>query len=287
VLTAQILDSDRFATPEQLVGYFGVFPSEASSGCERDGQRRKPRRLVMSPRSNDLVRRYLWRAALSAAQHNPAVRPLYQRVQAKHPDQPSIAIGHAMRTPLHLVFAIWKSGKPFDAQHYPWEQPAHVTPRASDRPRSPGEDTAPAEPAAGHNPESEPERSVVTAAGSAGTSAAAGAVTGAVWIDFAHLRRPLPLARVREHLGVLADLRCRGHQRRGSCPVQSPDGDGRTFSANLAENVWQCFDARCGRKGDVIDLWSAVQGLTLREAALALVRTFGLEPAPSAGPGWG
>jgi transposase len=76
VLTAQILDIDRFATPGQLVGYFGVFPSEASSGCERDGQRRKPRRLVLSPRGNDLVRRYLWMAALSAAQHNPAVRPL-------------------------------------------------------------------------------------------------------------------------------------------------------------------------------------------------------------------
>jgi hypothetical protein len=54
---------------------------------------------------------------------------------------------------------------------------------------------------------------------------------------------------------------------------------------NLAANVWQCFDAACGRKGDVIDLWSAVQGLALREAALDLVRTFGLEPAPSTNPG--
>ncbi|HYT92989.1 MAG TPA: hypothetical protein VEL76_30000, partial [Gemmataceae bacterium] len=36
----------------------------------------------------------------------------------------------------------------------------------------------------------------------------------------------------------------------------------------------------CGRKGDVIDLWAAVQGLSLRAAALELVQTFGLEPAP-------
>ena len=30
-------------------------------------------------------------------------------------------------------------------------------------------------------------------------------------------------------------------------------------------------------KGDVIDLWAALHGLSLREAALDLVRTFGLE----------
>ena len=75
----------------------------------------------MSPRGNDLVRRYLWMAALSAARHNPACRALYARVRAKHPDRPSIAIGHVMRKLLHLAFAIWKTGRPFDPKHYPWE----------------------------------------------------------------------------------------------------------------------------------------------------------------------
>ena len=27
-----------------------------------------------------------------------------------------------MRKLLHLVYAIWKTGKPFDAKHYPWIQ---------------------------------------------------------------------------------------------------------------------------------------------------------------------
>jgi hypothetical protein len=62
-----------------------------------------------------------------------------------------------------------------------------------------------------------------------------------------------------------------------------PDARGRTFSVNLAENVFQCFDKHCGQKGDVIDLWAAVHGLSLRAAALDLVRTFGLEPAPGDG----
>jgi len=66
VLTAFLVDIDRFATPGKLVAYFGVLPIEVASGVDRDGQARAPRRWVMSRRGNDLVRRYLWMAALSA-----------------------------------------------------------------------------------------------------------------------------------------------------------------------------------------------------------------------------
>jgi hypothetical protein len=61
------------------------------------------------------------------------------------------------------------------------------------------------------------------------------------------------------------------------------DARGRTFSVNLDAHVFQCFDKKCGQKGDVIDLWAAVKGLSLRDAALDLVHTFGLEPAPRHG----
>jgi len=119
VLTAFILDIERFATPGKLVAYFGVLPIEMSSGIDRDGQPRGSRRYVGSKRGNDLVRRYLWMAALSAVQCNPAVRALYRRVAAKHPDDKAIAIGHAMRKLLHLAFAVWKSDKPFDPSTTP------------------------------------------------------------------------------------------------------------------------------------------------------------------------
>src|SRR5205807_5965166 len=115
VLTAAIVDIDRFDSPNKLVAYFGALPVEVSSGVDRDGQPRGPRRYVMSRRGNDLVRRYLWMAALSAIRCNPAVRALYARVVAKHPRQKAVAVGHAMRKLLHLVFAIWKSGKAFAA----------------------------------------------------------------------------------------------------------------------------------------------------------------------------
>ena len=47
--------------------------------------------------------------------------------------------------------------------------------------------------------------------------------------------------------------------------------------------MFHCFDKTCGQKGDVIDLWAALQALSLREAALDLVQTFHLEPVPPRG----
>jgi transposase len=274
VLTAFVVDIDRFATPGKLVAYFGVLPIEAASGVDRDGQARAPRRWVMSRRGNDLVRRYLWMAALSATRCNPAVRALYARVVAKHPRQKAVAVGHAMRKLLHLVFAIWKGGRPFQADWYPWE--AGAARAASDSPMSASGQ------AAGHKPDTEPAGSVVTAA-CTDTVGGPEAIGEGTAVDFAHLKRQLPLARVLDQLGLAERLRGRGPQRRGPCPLHRGDARGRTFSVNLDANVFQCFDRQCGQKGDVIDLWAAVHGLTLRAAALDLVRTFGLEPAPRPG----
>lgn len=271
VLTAFILDIDRFDTPGRLVNYFGVLPVEASSGVDRDGTPRGPKRYKMSPRGNDLVRRYLWMAALSAARFNPACRPLYARVRAKHPDHPSIAIGHVMRKLLHLAYAVWKTGRPFDPKHYPWE--------GSDE-SSRVDGSMESVQAAGHTPD-EPAESVVTATCEATVADAKPAVDGAeVWLDFTHLKRVLPMARVFDHLGLTPRLKGSGPQRRCACPIHRGDGRGRTFSVNLDTNVYQCFDTRCGSQGDVIDLWAALHQRDLRSAARDLVEVFGLEPAP-------
>src|SRR5262245_53563585 len=313
ILTAKIVDPQRFVEPGKLVGHFGIFPVEASSGIDRAGKSRLPIRMIMCKRGNDLVRRYLWLAALSASQHNPAVQPLYQRVRSKHPDQPSIAIGHAMRKLLHLALAVWKSGKPFNPEHYPWDKPAHR--EGSQKPMAAANTQAQAQhaeartQAAGHNnPAIEPVRSVVTAACAPSSVAAAPASRNAQaapeaaadqppasvsdipvsqpataagpWLDFEHLKMQLPLQRVLEHLDLWDTLRGTGRQRKGPCPVHAPDGTGKTFSVQLDKNVFHCFEPRCGRKGDVIDLWAAVKSLNLREAALDLVGTFNLQPAP-------
>jgi transposase len=279
VLTAFVLDIDRFDTPGKLVAYFGALPIEVSSGVDRDGQARTPRRYIMSRRGNDLVRRYLWMAALSAIRCNPAVRALYARVVAKHPQHKAVAVGHAMRKLLHLVFAIWKTRRPFNPKHYPWEQPTQVDGNVTDTASSP----KPKERDAGPKPV-EPAQTEVTAPRP--DTVANSSVPGeGMAIDFTHVKQQLPIARVLDHLGLSARLKGTGTQRRCPCPIHRGDARSRTFSANLNENVYQCFDASCGSKGDVIDLWAAVRGLSLRAAALDLVHTFGLEPSAPTGTG--
>jgi transposase len=286
VLSAFILDIERFATPNKLVAYFGALPIEMSSGIDRQGQPRSARRYVMSNRGNDLVRRYLWMAALSAVQCNPAVRALYRRVVAKHPEHKAIAIGHAMRKLLHLVFALWKSDRPFDPNHHPWAGPGGPSENDNEMSMEAGVGRTAAGAnagkgqAAGHKPESKPAEKVVTAA-CGGTVAAAADIGEGTFIDFAHLKSQLSMAQVLDQLGLSSRLRGGGAQRRCACPIHRGDGRGRTFSVNLQENVFCCFDSGCGKQGDVIDLWAEVKKMSLREAAMELVRTFNLEAAPA------
>src|SRR5262245_47552871 len=72
VLVAKIVDIDRFATPNKLVNYFGVFPEENTSGVDKRGNPVPPGTMLMSRKGNDLVRGYLWNAARSAIRYNPA-----------------------------------------------------------------------------------------------------------------------------------------------------------------------------------------------------------------------
>jgi hypothetical protein len=264
------------------VAYFGVMPIEMSSGVDRDGQPRGSRRHVRSRRGNDLVRRYLWMAALSAVRCNPAVKALYRRVVAQHPDHKAIAIGHAMRKLLHLAFALWQSDKPFDEGHYPWDRPTHDAPANESASQQAPEQQTSASQTAGHKPETKPAQKVVTAV-CAASVAGEDAGSEGIFIDFAHLKRQLPLAQVLAHLGLSARLRGSGAQRRCACPLHRGDARGRSFSVNLEENVFCCFDKRCGKHGDVIDLWAELRHVSLREAAIDLVATFGLEPAAKSG----
>lgn len=151
VLTAKIISIDRFERPEQLVGYFGIFPEERSSGVTADGKPHRRRSSCMSKKGNALVRYYLYNAAMAAVRCNPAARALYRRLRAKGTSG-NAALGHVMRKLLHLVFAVWNSGKPFDPNHHPWEQ------------QPPQTNQNQTQKAAGHKQEACPDQKVVTAA---------------------------------------------------------------------------------------------------------------------------
>jgi transposase len=123
VLIAQTVDINRFATPDHYVGYFGVFPEENTSDVDKFGNPLPPGTMHMSRKGNDLVRSYLWNAARCAIRHNPAISALYRRLKAKG-KRGDVALGQCMRKLLHLVYAVWKTNRPFAPRRFAGEQPS-------------------------------------------------------------------------------------------------------------------------------------------------------------------
>jgi transposase len=112
-IVAAVVSLDRFASPEALVNFFGVFPEAESSGTDKFGNPLPPGPAHMSKKGNDLVRKMLYMSALNGIQHNPLIRAYYARLKAKGKSN-GVALGHCMRKLLHLIYAIWTTGKDFD-----------------------------------------------------------------------------------------------------------------------------------------------------------------------------
>jgi transposase len=311
-LIAQAVDINRFLTPEHFVGYFGVFPEANTSGVDKFGNPLLAGTQRMSPKGNDLVRSYLWNAARAALRHNPAVGALYRRLKAKG-KRGDVALGHCMRKLLHLVYAVWKTNRPFDEKHFAWETPSAATTTATaagapvacndptpagvatgspapsnndtPQPTAPSSATAPSsnETAVGHKRDLPAEEVVTTATATVAPTpppvkpAPPANRPACPKVDFAFLRQQVTMEQILRHLGLLDSLRGRGLQRRGPCPIHGQAGDPRpTFSAHLGKHIFQCFHADCRAQGNVLDLWAAVHKLPRYEAALHLAATFHL-----------
>lgn len=290
VIVAQTVDISRFTLPGSFVGYFGVFPEENTSGVDKHGDPVPPGTMRMSRKGNDLVRSYLWNAARSAIRHNPAIADLFRRLKGKR-KRGDVALGHCMRKLLHLVFAVWKTDRPFDPRHFAKNQPsdnlssptaAPTGEQPNDNPLSPT--AAPAstnETAVGHKRDLPAEKVVTTA--NATVPPAPPAVKPPAnrparpKVDFAFLREQVTMKQVLQQLGLLDNLRGRGLQLRGPCPLHGqPNNTQPTFSAHLGKHIFQCFHAECRAQGNALDLWAAVHRLPLYEAALHLAETFHL-----------
>lgn len=282
VLVAKIVSINRFASPEKLVGYFGLFPEEHSSGIDRQG-RSQSRATHMSRKGNDLVRRYLFCAARCAMRHNPAVRALSARLRARG-TRGDVALGHCMRKLLHLVFAVWATDKPFDENHYRWEAAAGETAIQQQ-----AAEAAAQKQAAGPQRDVLPTRKEVTAA-CLTVDRLAPEVNGQQKrelpnvrrgsVDYASLRSQITIEEVLRRIGHFDTLRG-SRQLRGPCPFHQPGRENsRSFSVNLRKNVFRCLNPHCGVQGNALDLWAAHTGLPIYEAALSLADAFHLETTP-------
>ena len=97
-------------------------------------------------------------------------------------------------------------------------------------------------------------------------------------LDFKAIREMVSMADVLRLLDYQPTAR-RAGQLRGPCPVHgSTSRRSRSFSVDLVGNRFQCFAPRCGAKGNQLDLWVAVTGIPLYEAAWDLCEKMGIEP---------
>ena len=94
-------------------------------------------------------------------------------------------------------------------------------------------------------------------------------------VDYREVQSRVPMAKVLELL-TLVPGHVRDGQFRGPCPVHGSRSSGsRSFSAHLDRGVCRCF--HCGFAGNQIQLWAALKGLTVYEAAVDLCREAGVE----------
>lgn len=80
-----------------------------------------------------------------------------------------------------------------------------------------------------------------------------------IWINFVELRKQLDFQKVLASFEVQLEPKGNDGQHVGRCPLPThPDAKGKTFSANYAKGVWQCFG--CHESGNVIDFAVLMEG---------------------------
>lgn len=109
-LVAEIKDIHAFASAQQLAAYAGLTPMRRQSGTSVRGKSR------LSKIGNAVIRKALFLPAMSAKRHNPIVQVFCERLALRNKEKMVIQ-GAAMRKLLHIVFGVWKNGRPFDPDY--------------------------------------------------------------------------------------------------------------------------------------------------------------------------
>lgn len=101
---------DRFELTRQLESFAGLTTKKHQSGTSVRGRER------LSKVGNHYLRKALYMPAMCAIQHNPVIRSFAERLRERG-KPPKVIIGAVMRKLLRIIFAVVKSGRPFDPQY--------------------------------------------------------------------------------------------------------------------------------------------------------------------------
>jgi DNA primase len=105
-------------------------------------------------------------------------------------------------------------------------------------------------------------------------------------IDFAEVRRLVPILQLLDWLDWKPVSRHVGQRYRGPCPVHGGRSrHSRSLAVEAKAGKWYCHKCRCG--GDVIDLYARVMATDLPSAARELCLQFGHDVPTIRGTGRG
>lgn len=106
-ILAEMYDLDQYQSAKAAAADAGITASHYQSGTT---VRRRPK---MSRMGKAAIRSALYFPAITAIQHNPLVRQLAQRLEAKGKHKRVIQVA-AMRKLMHLAYGVLKNKQPFD-----------------------------------------------------------------------------------------------------------------------------------------------------------------------------
>lgn len=91
------------------------------------------------------------------------------------------------------------------------------------------------------------------------------------YVDFEDLKKRTTIEDVAQLLGL--QLKKAGDQLRGPCPIH-PNGD-RAFVITPSKGLFYCFEPKCLKGGDLIELVAKVKRCSVKEAAQFLDQHYG------------
>lgn len=92
-------------------------------------------------------------------------------------------------------------------------------------------------------------------------------------IDFKELKSRVTMEMVLRHYGIFDNLKSRGDNLVGTCPIHGSGSNPNQFSVNPAKNVWNCF-GDCKAGGNVLDFVVKMEKVSIKQAAQKLQEWF-------------